>query len=83
MNVVKQIRIDNSDSEMIEKLEELEGDYIGELNENELGGSRCYNARRRFYRFLNKLSGGLGGETYMITSNGWNSNGDRNLVIGN
>jgi hypothetical protein len=83
MNVVKQIHIDNSDRDMIEKLETLEAEFQAEECENAEGYGRCYNARRRYRRMLNKLSGGLGGECHMITRNGWTSNGDKTLVIGN
>ena len=83
MNVVKQLHIDNSDSDVLKKLDALAAEFQDEEYENEQGYGRCYNARRRYRRMLNKLSGGLGGESHITTSNGWNSNGVKNLVIGN
>ena len=83
MNVLKQIHINHSDNDMIEKLETLATEFQSEEYENNQGYGRCYKAKRRYRSMLNKLSGGLGGECHIITSNGWTSNGDRNLVIGN
>ena len=83
MNVIKQIQIDNSDGGTIEKLNTLLEAFHEEEHENARGYGRSYSARRRYRRMLNKLSGGLGGECHAVTSNGWNSNGEKTLVIGN
>jgi hypothetical protein len=83
MNVIKQIHVDNSDSEIIEKLSTILEAFHEEEYSNAHGYGRCYNARRRYRRMLNKLSGGLGGECHAVTGNGWNSNGEKTLVIGN
>lgn len=83
MNIVKQMHVDNSDSDILENLATLGAACHDEEFENSRGYGRCYNARRRYRRMLNKLSGGLGGECHMVTSNGWNSNGEKTLVIGN
>ena len=83
MNIITSIHIDNSDAELLAKLEKLKNDFESEEYDNDQGYGRCYNAGRRYRRLLNKLSGSKNATTHMITSGGYSSSGAATLLIGN
>ena len=82
MNILKTIHIDNSNLDLIEKLNKLEkaADYEAYKNSKDFG--RCYNARRRYRRLLNKLADSKNATKHMVTSDGYYSAGNQNLIIG-